>query len=190
MARITCDTDPPREANHYADAGKKPWIARRFVSTDVAFSEAKRMRRQTMQPQVTGNAWHAAACRLTERSGGLNEANQFVFLDGCSTGSGTFSESFGIPAQTLSTNNFAAQGVESRAFLGFTSDKTFNVSTWQEYSEMIGGFYEDWLSNALTMQNCVYNAQNGVHDADVVTMDSSAVIFGAEDMVHNTSTRP
>ncbi len=42
---------------------------------------------------------------------------RFVWIDACDTGAGSFCEAFGIPALTVSTNFFAAAGVESRAFL-------------------------------------------------------------------------
>ncbi len=114
---------------------------------------------------------------------------RFVFLDGCNTGAGNLCESFGIPAITVSTNFFATAGVESRAFIGFTNEKSFNTATWDSYSLMIGGFFEDWLSNALSVSYCIGNAQNGVYES-IVEMDSSAVVFGATDMLRNTRTRP
>ncbi len=57
-----------------------------------------------------------------------NHPYRFVFLDGCETASGKFSEAFGIPAVTVSTNYFATAGVESRAFLGYQKSITFNTS--------------------------------------------------------------
>jgi hypothetical protein len=113
---------------------------------------------------------------------------RLVFLDGCDTGAGTFCEAFGIPAVTAGTNFFASAGVESRAFIGFTDEKSFNTSTWDSYSLMMGGFFEDWLGG-LPVENCIGNAQNNVYTS-VVSMDSSAIVFGAVDMVHNTRTRP
>jgi hypothetical protein len=115
---------------------------------------------------------------------------RFVFLDGCDTGAGNFCEAFAIPAMTVSTNFFAAAGVESRAFVGFKSWKlNLNIGTWQGYSLMTGGFLQDWLSGAVDVQTCVNNAQNGTHPM-ASRMDSSAVVYGAADLKFNTRTRP
>jgi len=115
---------------------------------------------------------------------------RFVFIDGCSTGKGNFCESFGIPAQTVNNQYFANVGVESRAFLGFKSPKNFSPTQWTWYALMIGGFYADWQSGQNTVQQCVANAVNGVHNYGEVTMDSSWVIYGAPDLQINTITRP
>lgn len=115
---------------------------------------------------------------------------RFVFIDACDTGKGNFCESLGIPAQTLSTNNFAAQGVESRAFVGFKSwNININFVGWMGYSEMTGFFLDDWLSGNVDVKTCVQNAQNNVHGSGV-DMDGSAVIYGAYDLTHNAFTRP
>jgi hypothetical protein len=114
---------------------------------------------------------------------------RLVFLDGCSTGAGTYCESFGIPAQTVNNAFFRALKVQSRAFLGFKSPKNFNPSQWTWYAVMIGGFYDDWLLGN-TLQTCVNNAVNGVHTGGMLKMDSSWVIYGATDLTRNTNTRP
>ena len=113
---------------------------------------------------------------------------RFVFLDGCSTGAGTYCESFGIPAQTVNNAFFSALKVQSRAFLGFKSPKSFNPSQWTWYAIMIGGFYDDWL-RGYTLQTCVNNAVNGVHTGTMLKMDSSWVIYGATDLTRDTDTR-
>jgi hypothetical protein len=95
-----------------------------------------------------------------------------------------------LPAITVSTNFFATAGVESRAFIGFADEKAFNTTTWDSYSLMMGGFLEDWLSNQIDVNHCIGNAQNGVHNAGVVNMDTSAIVNGAQDMLHDTRTRP
>jgi hypothetical protein len=114
---------------------------------------------------------------------------RLVFLDGCSTGAGTYCESFGILAQTVNNAFFRALKVQSRAFLGFKSPKNFNPSQWTWYAVMIGGFYDDWLLGN-TLQTCVNNAVNGVHTGGMLKMDSSWVIYGATDLTRNTNTRP
>ncbi|MDE3099016.1 MAG: hypothetical protein KGJ88_06050 [Verrucomicrobiota bacterium] len=115
---------------------------------------------------------------------------RFVFLDGCDTAAGNLSEAFGIPAMALSTNNFASQGLESRAFVGFKATKLdLNFATWQGYSLMTGFFLSDWLSGAVNVQTCVNNAENDAHNTGA-NMDSSAVVYGAADMYSGTITRP
>jgi len=115
---------------------------------------------------------------------------RFVFLDGCETGNGLLCESFGIPALTVSTNFFAAAGVESRAFLGYTREISFNPAQWDWRAFMIGGFLADWTSGRFTLQDCVNNAVAGAHSENMQPMDSSAIIYGAYDMFHDTATRP
>ncbi len=115
---------------------------------------------------------------------------RFVFLDGCETGGGLLCESFGIPALTVSTNFFAAAGVESRAFLGYTQEISFNVAQWDWRAFMIGGFLTDWESDQLDLQTCVGNAQAGIYSQHNQPMDSSAIIYGAFDMRFSTRTRP
>jgi hypothetical protein len=112
---------------------------------------------------------------------------RFVFIDGCNAGSANFCEAFGIPAMTVGTNFFANAGVESRAFVGFTSWKlNFNIGTWQAYSLMTGGFLSDWLNN-VPVQTCVSNAVNDTHGTGA-RMNSSAVVYGAADLQHGTHT--
>ena len=72
---------------------------------------------------------------------------RLVFIDGCDTGSGNFCEAFAIPAASLSTNFFAAAGLESRAFVGFKSWKAdLNIGVWAAYSMMTAQFLSDWQS--------------------------------------------
>ncbi len=111
---------------------------------------------------------------------------RFVFIDGCSAGSGNFCEAFGIPAMTVNTNFFGTAGVNSRAFVGFTNTKNFNPQKWQWYSLMIGGFYEDWIGQQYSIQDCVNRALAGVHNSAQVLMDSSVVIYGAPDMMYGS----
>ncbi len=114
---------------------------------------------------------------------------RFVFIDACDTAAGNFCEAFGVPAMTVSTNFFAASGVESRAFVGMKSWKlNLNVIGWMGYSEMTGGFLTDWLIGR-DVQTCVNDARNNAYKSGAY-MDSSVWIYGAYDMNHNTRTRP
>ena len=115
---------------------------------------------------------------------------RFVYLDGCDTGAGTMSEAFGIPAATLSTNDFVANGVESRVFIGYKSWKVDNVTqlNWENYSSMIWYFLSAW-TQGLDSGDCVYDAQQNNWPSPPMpstradaSMDSSAVIYGAADM--------
>jgi hypothetical protein len=115
---------------------------------------------------------------------------RFVFLDGCETARGNFSESLGIPAITVNTNFFATAGVESRAFVGYTKSISFNTSQWDWRAIMIVGFLQDWKIVGLPLQSCVNNAEAGAHSSGFQPMDSSATIYGAVDMQVNTRTRP
>jgi hypothetical protein len=111
---------------------------------------------------------------------------RFVFLDGCETAAGNFSESFGIPAITVNTNFFATMKVESRAFVGYKKSVSFSTSQWDWRTYMIVGFLQNWRSGAYTVQNCVSIAQA----ATFQPMDSSAIIYGAVDMTATIRTRP
>ena len=113
---------------------------------------------------------------------------RFVFIDGCNTGKGNFCEAFAIPAATVSTNYYAAAGLESRAFVGFKS-WSLNVNfvgVWQGYSLMTHYFLQDWLSG-VPVQQCVNNAKSDVYNTGA-SMDSSAVVHGAVDLQSGTHT--
>ena len=112
---------------------------------------------------------------------------RLVFIDGCQAGAGNLCESFGIPAVTVNTNYFASLGIESRAFLGFKKTTSFNPEQWTWRALMLAGFFNDWMQPNTTLQTCVNNAVNGVHER-VVTMDSSWVIYGAVDLMKDTHT--
>jgi hypothetical protein len=114
---------------------------------------------------------------------------RFAFIDACDTAVGNFCEAFAIPAITVSTNFFAAAGVESRAFVGFKSWKlNLNIFGWQGYSMMTSGFLEDWLGG-LDVNTCVNRARNDAWGSGA-HMDSSVWIYGASDLTHNIRTRP
>jgi len=117
----------------------------------------------------------------------LYHPNRLVFIDGCQAGAGNLCESFGIPAVTVNTNYFASLGIESRAFLGFKKTTSFNPEQWTWRALMLAGFFNDWMQPITTLQTCVNNAANGVHER-VVTMDSSWVIYGAVDLMKDTHT--
>jgi hypothetical protein len=102
---------------------------------------------------------------------------RFVFLDGCQTGAGKFSEAFGIPAQTVDNAFFGLMDVRSRAFLGFKNNVYFNSSQWDWYSLMIGTFFSLWRDGD-TLSDCVYNATQ----YPVEPMSPSWVIYGATDL--------
>jgi hypothetical protein len=112
---------------------------------------------------------------------------RFVFIDGCNTGKGNFCEAFAIPAAALSTDYFAAAGLESRAFVGFKSwSIDLNIYTWQGYSEMTSHFLQDW-EREVPVQQCVNNAKSDVYNTGN-PMDSSAVVYGAIDLQNGTHT--
>jgi len=113
---------------------------------------------------------------------------RFVFIDGCDTGKGNFCEAFAIPATAVSTNYYAAAGLESRAFVGF-KHWTLNVNfvgIWQGYSLMTHYFLQDWESG-VPVQQCVINATHDVYNTGA-SMDSSAVAYGAIDLQYGTHT--
>jgi hypothetical protein len=109
---------------------------------------------------------------------------RLVFIDGCEAGKADFCEAFGIPAQTVNTNFFKAAGVESRAFLGFTKDISYNPEQWSWRALMLGGFFDDWTQGDTELRICVGHAQH----ASFQPLDSSAVIYGAVDLTKNTHT--
>jgi hypothetical protein len=138
-----------------------------------------------MQPTMSPSIIHAAL-----------HPYRFVWLDACDTGQGNFCEAFGIPAVNVSTNFFAAAGVESRAFIGFMRETGFDDSNsssdpngWPNRSIFLHEFLDYWLSNAYNLNTIVQNAQTsfGNYGYD---MDSSVIIYGAYDMFNNTTTRP
>jgi len=117
---------------------------------------------------------------------------RFVWIDACDTAKGDFCDAFAIPAMTVSTNFFAAAGVESRAFIGFRKLTGFNpvpggANGWQSRSTMIGEFLSAWLSNQYDLNTIVQNAKNSFGQGGY-RMDSSAVIYGAYDLMYNTHT--
>jgi hypothetical protein len=119
---------------------------------------------------------------------------RFVWLDGCDTASGTLSQSFGIPSVPYSTNLFAAAGVQSRAFLGFTgpisfddSNSTSDRNSWPNHSVLLGQFLTAWLTHQDNLGNLVKGAETSFGNYGY-NMNSSAVVYGAYDMFSNTST--
>lgn len=119
---------------------------------------------------------------------------RFVWLDGCDTAGGTLSQSFGIPSVPYSTNLFAAAGVESRAFLGYTgpisfdsSNSTSDRNSWPNHSVLLGQFLNAWITHQDNLGNLVNDAETSFGNYGY-NMNSSAVVYGAYDMFSNTST--
>ena len=97
---------------------------------------------------------------------------------------------------TVSTNFFAAAGVESRAFIGFTKPTGFDTSNssgdpngWPNRSILIAEVLSAWLSNQYNLNTIVQNAENsfGQHG---YKMNSTVIIYGASDLMYGTRTRP
>jgi hypothetical protein len=121
---------------------------------------------------------------------------RFVWIDACDTAKGSFCEAFGVPAMTVSTNFFRALKVESRAFLGFTKPTGFKPSNsssdpngWPNRSRMMNEFLSRWILNQGDLNVIMQEAKNSFGQYGY-KMDSSAVIYGAYDLMHNTRTRP
>jgi len=121
---------------------------------------------------------------------------RFVFIDACNTGKGNFCEAFGIPAITVSTNFFASADVESRAFVGFTKPTGFDPSLSSgdpngvpNRSIAAAYFMQEWLSGQYDLQTIIQNAENAF-GYPIYKMSSSAVIYGAYDLMRFTRTRP
>jgi hypothetical protein len=51
---------------------------------------------------------------------------------------------------------------------------------------MLGGFFSDWQNPNNTLQDCVDNAVAGVHTSSYQTLDSSWIIYGANDLRINS----
>jgi len=125
-----------------------------------------------------------------------NPPYRFVFIDACDTGKANFCEAFGVPAFTVSTNFFAAAGVESRAFIGFTKPTGFDPSLSSgdpngvpNRSIATAYFIQAWLAGTMDLNHIVGAAQNGFGQP-IYKMSSSAVIYGASDLRRFTRTRP
>jgi hypothetical protein len=121
---------------------------------------------------------------------------RFVWIDACNTGQANFCEAFGIPAVTVSTNFFAAAGVESRAFIGFTQPTYFDDSNsssdpngWPNRSMFLNQFLTYWLDGRTDLNTIVGNAENGF-GMNIYKMPSSVIINGAYDLMVGTRTRP
>lgn len=133
------------------------------------------------------DAQHALHNFLNTRLPANYHPYRLVFIDGCQAGKASLCEVFGIPAQTLNNQFFRNTHVQSRAYLGFTKNTSFNWSQWDWRALMLGFFFEDWYTPGTQLRTCVSNAVNGVHE-NVVNMDSSWVIYGAPDLTKDTDT--
>jgi len=121
---------------------------------------------------------------------------RFVYLDACNTGRANFCEAFGIPAITVSTNFFAAAGVESRAFIGFTQPTGFDDSNsssdrngWPSRSLFLQQFLTSWMDGNTDLSTIVVNAKDSFGTYGY-KMPWSVIINGASDLMYNTRTRP
>ncbi|MGH7991116.1 MAG: hypothetical protein ACREDS_13110, partial [Limisphaerales bacterium] len=118
---------------------------------------------------------------------------RFTWFEACDTAKGNFCESFAIPAQDLSTNNFITAGLMSRAYLGYKNEVAFNASyeqggrtSWDQESIMWNLFLSSFLRpTGTSLAADVYAAQNNYapfQNATLYRMDSSATSYGATDM--------
>lgn len=105
---------------------------------------------------------------------------------------GNFCEAFAIPAQDLSTNNFIAGGILSRAYLGYKNQGGFDANpsdgNWQLRAQMYSIFLQYLLQKSGdSLAALVYYAQNyqppfSTYLGGPFTMDPSAVSYGATDI--------
>jgi hypothetical protein len=123
-----------------------------------------------------------------------NHVYRFIWMESCDTALGNFCESFGIPAQDLSTNYFIDCGIESRAYLGYKNEIGFNPSfdqggntSWDQQSKMWNIFLSNFLVGNFSLEAGVYAAQNNqgpFQGNTVFRMDSSATSYGATDLIY------
>lgn len=118
---------------------------------------------------------------------------RFVYVDACDTGAGNFCNAFGVPAATLSTNDFNAVGRVPRVFIGF-KHTTYNwnlflgYSGYSDYSQMTYNFIQAWVNGRGNAQTIVNVAQQDSWPTGrtYANMDSFAVEYGAADMFYGT----
>jgi hypothetical protein len=81
----------------------------------------------------------------------------FVFLDGCNTGRGAWSEAFGIERMQVSAAGYTTNGLVARAFVGWTSVKAFSVSgAWNNvHGNFIINFFNDWSTSGDPLQTVI-----------------------------------
>lgn len=118
-------------------------------------------------------------------SGSVTNQTPFrlVFLDGCETGRGNFSMSFGIPPFSTARGCFVAtRGIKSRAFIGFTKKTDFNHNQWQSRANTLAAFWSDWVTQRLPLHVAVQNARQ----APIYKFHESVVIYGATNIVVNS----
>jgi len=114
---------------------------------------------------------------------------RFAWIEACDTAQGNFCEAFSIPAQDLSTNNFIAGGIMSRAYLGYKNEEFVDMNpsdgTWQQRATMYNVFLVNFLQDSgYSLAALVYFAQRfqGPFQNVVFLMDPSATSYGATDM--------
>jgi len=105
---------------------------------------------------------------------------KLVFIDGCTSGTGGLPSAFGIPPFPYSTNNFAAAGVRSRAFVGYTKPVSLSVTDIPGYEPTVEAFWDGWLNKQHSVHEVVTNCQSAVIFS--YPMSGNAVIYGATDM--------
>jgi hypothetical protein len=118
---------------------------------------------------------------------------RFTWIESCNTAKGNFCEAFAVPAQDLSTNNFVASGLTSRAYLGYKNEIGFDTSydgNWGQQSTMMFIFLTNFVGGNGSLAAVVYNAQNNTgpfaSNVSGITyrMDSSATSYGATDLLY------
>lgn len=119
---------------------------------------------------------------------------RFAWIEACAAAAGTFCEALGIPAQNLSTNNFIAAGIMSRAFLSYKTEQGFGYGydnpNWLLQSQMWYTFLDDWVSGNgnQSLAALVYDAQKGLspfpspYASNSFPMGSAATSLGATDL--------
>jgi hypothetical protein len=118
---------------------------------------------------------------------------RFTWIEACDTAQGSFCEAFAIPAQNLSTNNFIAGGIMSRAYLGYKNVVTVDLNPsdgiWQARSTMYSTFLQYYLQDSgYSLAALVYFAQRLQGPFSQNTsyfMDGSATSYGATDMLYS-----
>lgn len=85
----------------------------------------------------------------------------FVFLDGCMTGAGSFPEAFGIP-KTVAGSTYDDNHKHKRAFMGWGGPVSYSILDTETMNWSLS-FWNAWLSNP-TVETLV-NAQNAAFSA-------------------------
>ena len=97
----------------------------------------------------------------------------FVFLDGCMTGAGSFPEAFGIP-KSVAGSSYDDNHKHKRAFMGWGGTISYSILDTETMNWSLS-FWNVWLSNPTT--ETVIRSQNAAYSAhpsggDGVPMDT------------------